>query len=104
MLSTEIPTSIWRGEQTRNKIIGRVEDEKDKFYKKPDTNYQASLEQMYGPNQVKRFSFAGKVNEHGLDDLVSKHSSCWYCTFPLRSKLDTQLTVSRNLFPGSLTI
>ena len=71
MLSTEIPKSIWRGEQTRNKILGRVENEKDKFYKKPDTNYQASLDQMYGPNEVKRFSFASAVNDHGENDMIS---------------------------------
>ena len=71
MLSTEIPKTIWRGEQTRNKILGRVENEKDKFYKKPDTNYQASLDQMYGPNEVKRLSFASAVNDHGENDMIS---------------------------------
>jgi hypothetical protein len=69
MLETGIPKSLWRGEKMREKLVGLFDKEKDKFMNKPDTKFQPSLEQKLP--ETKRFSFANKVSDFGLNDMIS---------------------------------
>ena len=69
MLETGIPKSIWRGEKMREKLVGQFDKEKDKFMDKPDTKFQPSLDQKLP--ETKRFRFADKVSDFGLNDMIS---------------------------------
>ena len=69
MLETGIPKSIWRGEKMREKLVGQFDKERGKFMDTPDTKFQPSLDQKLP--ETKRFRFADKVSDFGLNDMIS---------------------------------
>ena len=69
MLSTEIPEAVWRGTKMKNKLVGQIETEKDKFLDEPDTKFQPSIDARLP--ESKGFAYANKVSDFGLNDMIS---------------------------------
>lgn len=53
----------------REKLVGQFDKEKGKFMDEPDTKFQPSLDQKLP--ETKRFRFADKVSDFGLNDMIS---------------------------------